>query len=50
MEWEEGSMGKMKVTASQQRNIRPRLRQKHDVRLYRRLLAVLEMDRGMPVM
>ena len=42
-------MGKMKLTASQRRKIRTRLRQTHDVRLYRRLLAVLEFDRGTSV-
>jgi transposase len=42
-------MRKMKLTASQRRKIRTRLRQTHDVRLYRRLLAVLEFDRGTAV-
>jgi transposase len=49
MDCEEDSMGKMKLTASQRRKIRTRLRQTHDVRLYRRLLAVLEFDRGTSV-
>jgi transposase len=49
MECEEDAMRKMKLTASQRRKIRARLRQTHDVRLYRRLLAVLEFDRGTAV-
>ena len=46
MECEEDAIGKMTLTASQRHKIRIRLRQTHDVRLYRRLLAVLEFDRG----
>jgi transposase len=42
-------MRKMKLTASQRRKIRTRLRKTYDVRLYRRLLAVLEFDRGTAV-
>jgi hypothetical protein len=49
MEREEDAMGKLKLTASQRRKIRTRLRETHDARLYRRLLAVLESDRGTPV-
>jgi transposase len=49
MEREEDAMGKLKLTASQRRKIRTRLRETHDVRLYRRLLAVLELDRRTPV-
>ena len=49
MECEEDAMRKMKLTASQRRKLRTRLRQTHDVRLYRRLLAVLEFDRGTAV-
>jgi transposase len=49
MEHEEDTMRKLKLTASQRRKIRTRLRQTHDVRLYRRLLAVLEFDRGTSV-
>jgi len=49
MEREEDTMRKLKLTASQRRKIRTRLRQTHDVRLYRRLLAVLEFDRGASV-
>ena len=46
MKREEDAMGKLKLTASQRRKIRTRLRETHDMRLYRRLLAVLEFDRG----
>ena len=49
MEREEDAMRKMKLTASQRRKIRTKLRQTHDVRLYRRLLAVLEFDHGTPL-
>ena len=49
MEREEDAMRMMKLTASQRRKIRTKLRQTHDVRLYRRLLAVLEFDRDTPV-
>lgn len=49
MERGEDAMRKMKLTASQRRKIRTRLRETHDVRLYRRLLAVLEFDRGKSV-
>ena len=49
MECEEDAMRKMKLTASQRRMIRTRLRQTHDVGVYRRLLAVLEFDRGTAV-
>ena len=46
MERGEVAMREMKLTASQRRKIRTRLRETHDVRLYRRLLAVLEFDRA----
>jgi transposase len=49
MEHEEDAMRKMKLTASQRRKIRTRMRQTHDVRLYRRVLAVLVFDRGTAV-
>ena len=49
MEHEEDAMRKMKLTANQRRKIRTRLRQTDDVWLYRRLLAVLEFDRGTAV-
>jgi hypothetical protein len=49
MEREEDAMKRLKLTASQRRKIRAGLRETHDVRLYRRLLAVLEFDRGTPV-
>ena len=49
MDREEDAMRKLKLTASQRRKIRTRLRETHDVRLYRRLLAVLEFDRGKSV-
>ena len=49
MECEEDAMRKMKLTASQRRKLRTRLRQTHDVRLYRRLLAVLAFDHGTAV-
>jgi transposase len=39
-------MNKVKLTASQRRQIQIVLRQTRDARLYRRLLAVLESDRG----
>ena len=39
-------MSDRKLTASQRRKVRTKLRQTHDVRLYRRLLALLEFDRG----
>ena len=42
-------MKKLKLPASQRRKIRTRLRESHDARLYRCLLAVLEFDRGTPV-
>ena len=42
-------MRKMKLTARQRRKIRTWLRQMHDVPVYRRLLAVLEFDRGTAV-
>ena len=46
MEREEDAMRKLKLTANQRRKIRTRVRETYDVRLYRRLLAVLEFDRG----
>jgi transposase-like protein len=49
MECGEDAMRKIKLAASQRWKIRTRLRQAHDVRLYRRLLAVLEFDRGTAV-
>jgi transposase len=49
MKCEEDAMRKMKLTASQRRKIRTKLRQTRDARLYRRLLAVLEFNRGTPV-
>ena len=42
-------MRKLKLTANHRRKIRTRLRETHDVRLYRRFLAVLEFDRCTPV-
>jgi transposase len=49
MKCEEDAMRKMKLTASRRREMRMQLRQTHDARLYRRLLAMLEFDRGTPV-
>ena len=49
MECEEDAMRNMKLTARRRRKIRTKLRQTHDARLCRRLLAVLEFDRGTPV-
>jgi transposase len=49
MECEEDAMSDRKLTASQRRKVRTKLRQTHDVRLYRRLLALLEFDRGTSV-
>ena len=49
MEHGEDAMRKTKLTASQRRKLGTRLRKTHDVRPYRRLLAVLEFDRGKSV-
>jgi transposase-like protein len=49
MQCGEDAMRKIKLAASQRWKIRPKLRQAHDVRLYRRLLAVLEFDHGTAV-
>jgi len=42
-------VSKVKLKASQRREMRTKLRQTRDARLYRRLLAVLESDRGASV-
>ena len=42
-------MNEAKLKAGKRRRIRDRLRQTRDARQYRRLLAVLECDRGEPV-
>jgi transposase len=42
-------MSKVELTAKQRRTLRSRLRYASDARLYRRLLAILESDRGMSV-
>lgn len=42
-------MSTVTLTARERKEIRAKLRQTRDARLYRRLLAVLESDRGAPV-
>lgn len=42
-------MSKAKLTARERHQMRAKLRQARDVRLYRRTLAMLECDRGEPV-
>lgn len=42
-------MGTAKLKVSERRQLRTMLQQTSDVRLYRRLLAVLECDRGTPI-
>jgi transposase len=42
-------MSKLGLTPYERRKLRQRLHQTSDARLYRRLLAVLEVDRGTPV-
>jgi transposase len=45
----EDAMGTAKLRVSKRRQLRKLLQQTRDVRLYRRLLAVLECDRGTPI-
>jgi transposase len=46
---EESAMSKAKLTTRERRQLRTKLRQVRDARLYRRVLAMLEYDRGEPV-
>jgi transposase len=42
-------MSKAKLTPRKRQQMHTKLRQTHDVRLYRRMLAMLECDRGAPI-
>jgi len=46
---EESAMSKAKLTTRERRRLRIKLRQASDARTYRRVLAMLEYDRGEPV-